>query len=216
MSWLKRLMGFEAPPHHRGTAPAWPFGLRSGAVFTPEATLEARLQGYSELLVPGAHAVWAVGEVNLGGSVRLLRCYLDDEDYWLQVVMNGPAAAAVGDIILFGYHSVVPIQDEAHLKQLVGTASKVGLPMYPHDGYLYDRQWGHEQGQTELIPLTEHVASPEARYHVRHLSMLYARDTGLPGRREFLLLSVEEDEQGQLSLSTSLGVTLHPTDFHVT
>jgi hypothetical protein len=46
--------------------------------------------------------------------------------------------------------------------------------------------------------------------------MLYARDTGLPARREFLLFSVEEDEHGALTFTTSLGVTLLPTDFHVT
>ncbi len=45
--------------------------------------------------------------------------------------------------------------------------------------------------------------------------MLYARETGLTDRREFLLLSVEEDEDGNVSLTTSVGVTLQSTDFNV-
>lgn len=196
--------------------PGMPFGLLPGRTFTPASTLATLLDGYSELVVPGPEAVWAIGEADLGDSVRLLRFYLDNEDYWLQVVMNGRSSTSTGDIILFGYHSVVPLHDEAQIKRLVGPASRVGLPMYEHEGYLYSRQWGREHGQTELIPFSEQVRSPEARYCIRHLAMLYARDTGLIGRREFLLLSVEEDDDGQACLSTSLGVTLQPTDFHVT
>lgn len=194
-------------------SPRAPFGLQGGRTFTPAGYLASTLEGYSQLVVPGAETVWAVGEVDLGDAVRLLRFYLDDEDYWLQVVMNG---SATGDTILFGYHSVVPLQGLAQVQQLVGPGSKVGLPMYEHDGYLYSRQWGSGQGQAQLVPFSEQVGSPEASYRIRHLAMLYARDTGLPGRREFLLLSVEEDAQGHTSLSTSLGVTLHPTDFDVT
>lgn len=190
-----------------------PFGLLSGRRFTPAASLEPLLEGHSQLLVPGPETVWAIGEVDLGASMHLLRFYLDDEDYWLQVLMNG---SEVGDTVLFGYHSAVPIRDASHLQRLVGSQSKVGLPIYEHDGYLYSRQWGHEAGQAKLVPLHERVTSPDARYGIQHLSMLYARDTGLPERREFLLLSAEEDEQGNATFTTSLGVTLHPTDFHVT
>jgi len=190
-----------------------PFGLCSGSTFTPAQALKPLLEGCSTLQVPGAETVWAIGEVDLGQAVCLLRFYLDNEDYWLQVLMKGTEP---GDIVLFGYHSAVPVEDEAHLQRLVGSAARVGMPILEHDGYLYSRQWGGEQGQAEWVPLHEAVASPETRYGIQHLSMLYARDTGLPDRREFLLLSVEEDEQGALTFTTSLGVTLFPTDFHVT
>jgi len=63
--------------------------------------------------------------------------------------------------------------------------------------------------------MSEVVTSPEESYRIQHLSMLYARDTGLVDRREFLLLSVEEDEEGNISLTTSIGVTLQSTDFTV-
>lgn len=190
-----------------------PFGLRSGCTFTPAQALKPLLESCSALQVPGPESVWAIAEVDLGEAVRLLRFYLDNEDYWLQVLMNG---SEPGDIVLFGYHSAVPVKGEAHLQGLIGSASRVGMPIFEHDGYLYSRQWGREQGLTPWVALHEAVVSPEACYGIQHRSMLYARDTGLPDRREFLLLSVEEDDQGALTYTTSLGVTLFPTDFHVT
>jgi hypothetical protein len=44
--------------------------------------------------------------------------------------------------------------------------------------------------------------------------MLYVREIGLTDRREFLLFSVEEDAEGTISLSTSLGVSLYTTDLN--
>jgi hypothetical protein len=221
MSWIKRALGL-APPNQtegstslKGSALLNPFGLGSGRMLDLDDSLKLMLDGHSELVVPNEEVVWAVGQVDLGQSIRLVRFYFEDEDYWLQVMMNGPAAEDVQDIILFGYSSVVTINSQAELKRLVGPASKIGLPVFEHDGYEYGRQWGSEQGQTELTPMTERVTSPDGAYRIEHLSMLYARDTGLVDRREFLLLSVEEDEEGVVSLTTSVGVTLQSTDFTV-
>ena len=66
--------------------------------------------------------------------------------------------------------------------------------------------------QTELVPMTEHVVNPDESYTIKHHAMLYARDTGLTDRRELLLFSVEQDEEGTVSLSTSLGISLYTTD----
>ena len=221
MSWIKRALGLESPiPPVGSNAPANanlanPFGLAPGRMLDLDDSLKLMLDGHSELVVPDEEVVWSVGQVDLGQSVRLVRFYFENEDYWLQVMMNGPAAEDVQDIILFGYSSVVTINSEAELKRLVGPASKVGLPVYEHDGWEYGRQWGTEQGQTELTPMDEQVVSPDGAYRIKHLSMLYARDTGLVDRREFLLLSVEEDEEGVVSFTTSVGVTLQSTDFTV-
>jgi hypothetical protein len=86
------------------------------------------------------------------------------------------------------------------------------LPGYNHDGVEYSREWGTEQGQTELVPMTEQVVNPDESYTIEHHSMLYARETGLTDRRELLLFSVEQDEEGTVSLSTSLGISLYTTD----
>jgi hypothetical protein len=221
MSWIKRALGLAPPKAPAGAMPTagpallTPFGLGSGRMLNLDNSLKLMLDGHSELIVPDEEVVWSVGQVDLGQSMRLVRFYFEDEDYWMQVMMNGPAAEDVQDIILFGYSSVVTINSETELKRLVGPDSKIGLPVYEHDGWEYERQWGTEQGQTELTPMTEEVSNPEGAYRVEHLSMLYARDTGLIDRREFLLLSVEEDEEGVVSLSISLGVTLQSTDFTV-
>lgn len=217
MGWLKRFMGFEAPKPAAGRQAQGnlPFGLGSGRMLKLDPSLKLLLDGHSELEVPEQEVVWAVGEVDLGQSVRLARFYMEDEDYWLQVVMNGTSAEDVRDIILFGYYSVLPINSDAELKRLVGPESTIGQPYYEHEGYEFVRQWGSEEGQTELTPISERVTSPETSYRIQHLSMLYARETGLTDRREFLLLSVEEDEQGNVSLTTSVGVTLQSTDFNV-
>ena len=225
MSWIKRVLGMEAPKPSPGSSPgmspdgatlaANPFGLASGRMLDLDDSLKLMLDGHSELVVPDEEVVWSVGQVDLGQSMRMVRFYFEDEDYWLQVVMNGPTAEDVLDVILFGYNSVVTISSEAELKRLVGPDSKIGLPIYAHEGYEYERQWGTEEGQTEFTPMSEVVTSPEESYRIQHLSMLYARDTGLVDRREFLLLSVEEDEAGNISLTTSIGVTLQSTDFTV-
>ena len=221
MSWIKRALGLAPPNPPVGAKPPGgaslsnPFGLASGRMLDLDDSLKLLLDGQSELVVPNEEVVWAVGQVDLGQSIRLVRFYFEDEDYWMQVMMNGPAGEDIQDIILFGYSNVVTINSEAELKRLVGPESKIGLPVYNHDGWDYERQWGTEPGQTELTPMTEQVTSPEQSYRIEHLSMLYARDTGLVDRREFLLLSVEEDEDGVVSLSTSVGVTLQSNDFTV-
>ncbi|MDB6052188.1 MAG: Protein of uncharacterized function [Pseudomonas sp.] len=221
MSWIKRALGLAPPKPAPGSTAInaaglpGPFGLATGRMMDLDDSLTLLLEGHSELIVPNEEVVWSVGRIDLGQSMRLVRFYFEDEDYWMQATMNGPAAEDVQDIILFGYSSVVTINSEAELKRLVGPDSKIGLPVFEHDGWEYERQWGTEQGQTELTPMTEQIANPDGAYRIEHLSMLYARDTGLIDRREFLLLSVEEDEQGVVSLSTSLGVTLQSTDFTV-
>ena len=220
MSWIKRALGMEAPlPKERaGSAPitnASPLGLTRERMICLDKSLKLLLDGHSHVTLPGDEKVWAVGNIDLGQSMRLLRFYLDDEDYFLQIVMNGPSNDDIQDIILFGYHSVTTINSEAELLSLSGPGAKLGMPLYELDGEEYERQWGTEDGQTELTPLLEYVKSPEQSYRIRHNCMLYAREIGLVNRREFLLLSVEEDDEGVISLSTAVGVTLQPTDLQV-
>lgn len=219
MSWFKRAMGLEAPkPSGRvaGTAvTASPLGLASGRMLCLDPSLKTLLDGHSHVVIPGDEKVWAVGRIDLGQSMVIQRFYLDDDDYFLQVVSDGPAAEDIQDIILFGYYSAAPITSKEELLRLTGPQSQIGLPTYEHEGEEYVRQWGTEDGQTELTPLDEDVLSPDSGYRVKHLSMLYARETGLIGRREFLLLSVEEDEEGAITLTTAVGVTLQSTDITV-
>lgn len=219
MSWFKRVMGLEAPKpsgKQAGSASASsPLGLRSGNMLCLDASLKLLLDGHSQVDLPGDEKVWAVGEIDLGQAMTLRRFYLDDEDYFLQVLSNGPLAEDIQDIILFGYYSATPITSRDELLRLTGPSSEIGLPTYEHEGEVFERQWGTENGQTELTPMDERVVSPDSTYVVKHLSMLYARETGLINRREFLLFSLEEDEEGNISLTTAVGVTLQSTDITV-
>ena len=222
MGWFKRLMGIEAP--NSGKDSKWvanpiptaigPLGLASGKELRFDSTLKLLLDGNTSVVIPDAQQIWSTGIVDLGQSNWLTRCYMNDEDYWLQVHTSGDVAGQVESVILFNYLSYVTLNSEAELRRLAGPESLIGLPTYHHDGVEYSREWGTEEGQTELVALSERVSNPDESYSVEHRSMLYARETGLTDRREFLLFSVEEDAEGTISLSTSLGISLYTTDLN--
>ncbi|MBT2338706.1 MULTISPECIES: DUF2491 family protein [Pseudomonas] len=219
MGWFKQLMGLEAPnanKHSTGDVPPLdgPLGLASGKGLMFDTTLKLLLDGNSAVVIPGPQEIWSMGVVDLGQSNWLSRFYMNDEDYWLQVHTSGAVDGQVESVILFNYLSYVTVNSEAELRRLAGPESLIGLPTYTHDGVDYTREWGTESGQTELVALSERVSNPDESYSVEHRSMLYARDTGLTDRREFLLFSVEEDAEATISLSTSLGITLYTTDLN--
>jgi hypothetical protein len=164
--------------------------------------------------IPGTQQIWSNGTVDLGQSTWLSRYYMNDEEYWLQVHTTGEIAGQVESVILFNYLSYITISSEAELRRLAGPQSLIGLPTYIHNGVEYTREWGTENGQTELVALSEQLKNPDESYSIEHRSMLYARETGLTDRREFLLFSVEEDAEGTISLSTSLGISLYTTDLN--
>ena len=213
MGWFKQLMGLEAPNSNKHSTASnslpisGPLGLASGKGVMFDATLKLLLDGNSTVVIPGSQQIWSMGVVDLGQSSWLSRYYMNDEDYWLQVHTSGDVAGQVESVILFNYLSYVTLNSEAELRRLAGPESLIGLPTYTHNGVEYTREWGTEAGQTELVALSERVSNPDESYSVEHRSMLYARDTGLTDRREFLLFSVEEDAEGTVSLSTSLGIS---------
>ncbi|WP_462378813.1 DUF2491 family protein [Pseudomonas sp. Marseille-QA0892] len=219
MSKLKRWLGLEAPLPPRSTAPTAlpdePLGLASGRMVCLDASLSTLLEGHSHVVLPGDEAIWAVGTIELSPSATIKRYYFDNEDYFLQVLMNGPRDSDIEAITLFGYYQSTPINSKDELLRLAGPNSRIGMQVYNLEGEEYGRQWGTEDGQTELVPLYESVVSPEAQYAVQHQSMLYAREIGLLNRRELLLFSVEEDEEGSIALTTAVGVTLQITDFQI-
>ncbi|MEA9989329.1 DUF2491 family protein [Pseudomonas sp. RTS1] len=220
MGWLKQLMGLEAPKattdSSRTASPSLPatgpLGLAPGKGVMFDTTLKLLLDEKTNVVIPGSQEIWSNGTIDLGQSTWLSRYYMNDEDYWLQVHTTGQIAGQVESVILFNYLSYVTISSEAELSRLAGPQSLIGLPTYTHDGVEFFREWGSEDGQTELVAMSEQVISPEATYSIEYRSMLYARDTGLTDRREFLLFSVEEDAEGTISLSTSLGISLYTTD----
>ncbi|WP_347902275.1 DUF2491 family protein [Pseudomonas purpurea] len=214
MGWFKQLMGLEAPTPKDVAPTTGPLGLGQGKAVIFDTTLKLLLDEKTSVVIPGTQQIWSVGTVDLGQSTWLSRYYMDDEDYWLQVHTTGAIDGQVESVILFNYQSYVTLTSEAELRRLAGPDSNIGLATYTHNGVEYSREWGTETGQTELVGLREQVRNPDQSYVVEHRSMLYARETGLTDRREFLLFSVEEDADGSISLSTSLGISLYTTDLN--
>jgi len=210
MGWLKNLLGTGSAPVPAREAASGPLGLAQGKGIRFDSTLGLLLDGSTSVRVPDAQAIWSAGWIDLGQSNKLYRYYLDNEDFWLQVHVTGDDQ--IESVTLFNYVSYVTVNSDAELQRLAGPNSLIGLPAYTHDGVSFTREWGTERGQTELVPLTEQVVNPDESYTIEHHSMLYARETGLTDRRELLLFSVEQDEEGTVSLSTSLGISLYTTD----
>ena len=223
MGWFKQLMGLEAPKVKteaqwtaNETLPvAGPLGLAMGKGVMFDSTLRLLLDEKTTVVIPDAQQIWSTGTIDLGQSTWLSRYYMNDEDYWLQVHTTGDISGQVESVILFNYLNYVTLGSEAELRRLAGPQSLIGLPTYTHNGVEYTREWGTENGQTELVALSEQLRNPDESYSIEHRSMLYARETGLTERREFLLFSVEEDAEGTVSLSTSLGMSLYTTDLSI-
>ena len=212
MGWFKDLLGTSnwqtAAP--TPTVAGGPLGMAQGKGVRFDSTLSLLLDGSTSVRVPFDQAVWSAGWVDLGQSNKLHRYYMSDEDFWVQIHVTGDDQ--IESVTLFNYLTYVTVNSDTELQRLAGPNSLIGLPTYTHEGVEYTREWGTEQGQTELVPMTEHVVNVDESYTINHHSMLYARETGLTDRRELLLFSVEQDEEGTVSLSTSLGISLYTTD----
>ena len=212
MGWFKDLLGTSnwqtAAP--TPTVASGPLGMAQGKGVRFDSALSLLLDGSTTVRVPFDQAVWSAGWVDLGQSNKLHRYYMNDEDFWVQIHVTGDDQ--IESVTLFNYLTYVTVNSDAELQRLAGPNSLIGLPTYTHEGVEYTREWGTEQGQTELVPMTEHVVNVDESYTINHHSMLYARETGLTDRRELLLFSVEQDEEGTVSLSTSLGISLYTTD----
>jgi hypothetical protein len=218
MTWLKRMLGLAAPaPGSSEEARERPLGLDNNKSVTVDPSLKLVLDGkVHQPVIEGQHAVWSSGVINLGESNFLQRFYFEDNENWIQVHTTGSLDGQVESLVLFYYANAVTVNTEAELARLAGPESEIGKPTFLFEGKEYERVWGTEEGQTALVQYEERVTSPNDRYTVKHHAMLYARDTALPNRREFLLFSAEESEEGAVTLTTSTGVSLYTTDINVT
>lgn len=168
MGWFKQLMGLEAP--NANTDSKWtasetlpaagPLGLGLGKGVMFDTSLKLLLDGNTTVTIPGSQQIWSNGSIDLGQSTWLSRYYMNDEEYWLQVHTTGDIAGQVESVILFNYLSYITISSEAELRRLAGPQSLIGLPTYTHNGVEYTREWGTENGQTELVALSEQLKNP--------------------------------------------------------
>ncbi|MGI0649549.1 DUF2491 family protein [Pseudomonas aeruginosa] len=217
MSWLRRVMGFEAPP--KAATPdleTRALGLANGKRVSIDPDLDKTVSPHlCQPAFSGVQCVWSSGEIELGHGHFLHRFYLDDDETWIQVHTSGGLDGSVEEVTLFSYVSADVVNSQSELARLAGPDSPIGLPQYSYCDRQFERVWGTEEGQTELVAYQEKVTSPDQRYGIKHHAMLYARDTELHSRREFLLFSAEEDEEGTVTLTTSVGVSLFQSDLTV-
>ncbi|HGM8087268.1 TPA: DUF2491 family protein [Pseudomonas aeruginosa] len=217
MSWLKRTLGLEAPVANTLAPRERPLGLDNGKIVDIDPSLKLVLEGkVIQPLISGPNSLWSSGTITLGESHFLQRFYFDDNENWIQVHTTGSLDGQIESVILFNYSEAITVNSEGELARLAGPESDIGLPTYEFGGHTFAREWGSEEGQTALVPYLEAVITPNERYTVSHHAMLYARDTALPNRREFLLFSAEEDDEGAVTLTTSTGISLYTTDIKVT
>lgn len=219
MSWLQKILGGAPSNPKTELAPRErPLGLDNGKNLVVDPSIARVL---ADLLAhqpfTGEQRIWSSGVINLGHDNYLQRFYLEDDENWIQVHTTGSVDGQVEAVILFSYSDATVVNTESELARLAGPGSRIGLPKYEFGNHQFERQWGSEEGQAHLVEYTEKVTTPTENYEVKHHAMLYARDTALANRREFLLFSAEEDgTEGAVTLTTSIGVSLYTTDLTVT
>jgi hypothetical protein len=209
----------EPRPRHPGLAS--PLQLRLGAAVRLDSVLSKVLgDGRYFLELPEAGQFLSVesqGLVDLGEGVKLHRFYLDD-DWWLQVKVSGTVStesdAGIDEIHLFGFGDVLTPSSQGEFEEMAG---RIGLPSYSYADKVYDRLWGQGSGNATSADFQERVyPAQEASYGVRHQDMLYSRTIAGSERPEFLLVSVETDDQGEVSVVHSVGIAMNAADFEIT
>lgn len=198
-----------------------PLGIRRGSIVGMDDSFRLMAEGSTQVRgLSRNNTVFSKGEIDLGEGYKLHRFYFDDEDLMLQIRTSSYEDNFVEEIILFNYLSLINISTQRELERLAGRDSAIGLPTYKLEGVTYNRTWGSEEGQTELVLLHEKVTNADETYNVKHMCMLYGRDTDLAGRTESLLLSVEESggtngDDVTWQISTTVGLTLFANDLNV-
>ncbi|MEG0867344.1 MAG: DUF2491 family protein [Hafnia sp.] len=205
------------------TSTGYPMEIDINRVVTIDQLTLDILKGKTNFLIPGLNEqqVSAIGTIELGQGISLYRIYLDDGDTWIQFACSGGVTKdSIDDVGVFSYNKAETPTSEYELARLAGPNSALGLPKYSFEGAEYQREWGSEEGQTELSAYTELVRNESGeQYYVEHRAMLYSRPIENTQRNELLLISVEEceseNDQKDITVTMSVGVTLQTSDLSI-
>jgi hypothetical protein len=219
-TWIKSILGssIEAPKAKESKFVKGPLGIAIERMIKIDDILLNSLESKIKMPIPSSleQAVYAAGVIELGHGMQLHRYYFDDSETWLQVTTSGTGQNSVENITLFVYVSGETPTSEDELKRLAGPQSLVGLKTYDYEGMTYDREWGSEPGQTNLVSFDERVENAAgASYPVKLSSMLYKRDIPGTERSEMILISVEEGEENDITVSTAVGISLLESDITI-
>ncbi|MBI6727370.1 DUF2491 family protein [Pseudomonas viridiflava] len=162
--------------------------------------------------------ICAYGKIDLGDSNYLHRYYLFDGDSWIQIVSNGEGAhETIENISFFSYESAPITNNPSEVERLIGRSSDIGLPEIKRHNKTFLREWGTEEGQTDLVAYSEFVVTDTGeQYTIDHKAMLYYREIEDSVRSELLIFSLEESPgEADATISTSYGVNLIQSDISV-
>lgn len=197
-----------------------PLQLRIGAAVVLDSILvkvSADTGLILELPDPGSiMMVEAQGEVDLGQSARLHRFYMS-EYYWVQVKRSGQlqadSTAGIDEIHFFAFSDEITPSSQEEFEAF---ARGFGLPTYEFAEVEWERVWGIGGGATPTADFSERVyPTDDASYEVKHQDQLYRRELE-NGKEELLLVSVETDEKGEVTIVHSVGISLDASDLQVT
>ncbi|MFJ7311453.1 DUF2491 family protein [Pseudomonas sp. NPDC098747] len=212
MVWLKQFLKSDLFSRKHALSPPalQQLSARQGIAFKPafRPLLETTAASTPENL-----KITGVGTTELPNVNALTRYYMNTENLWIQVQTANSPCDPSGTMILFNRINRVALDNEADLRRISGPDSPIGKPTYSFNDKTYNRIWEGESGQKTLIPFKEHIELIEDEFDVYHRAMLYSHTTTSAQRNEFLLFSIEDNTDGSISLSTSLGVSLYVSDF---
>ena len=198
-----------------------PLGLRPGAAI--ELDTDAAAPSPDDLwftLPEGPLPLSAEGLIDFGDGTAAFRYYTEEHEL-LQIICGADGSdGSIQEVKFFvPLGSIYPEDDEWSLWE--GDDSPVGQPTYTlTDGPEYAREWFKEEpGWVSPITFNEQVVDIEGgRDHIQQHVMLFARALppveGLPERREYLLISLEEHADGR-SIEAMVGIDLEPAMFRI-
>lgn len=195
-----------------------PLNLRLGAAIQFDSILTKVLGASGNYLLEfpesgSIHMVVAQGEVDLGQGAKLSRFYLKD-DYWIQVKRSGSdVEAGVDEIHLFGFGDVFHPSSQEEFEEF---SKGFGLTTYSYAEKTFQRVWGGQSHQLAAAEYSERVyPADDASYGTAHQDILYSRAVD-GGREELLLVSIETDDDGDVNVVHSVGISVSTSDFQVT
>jgi len=194
--------------------PDLPMGFRlGGAVRIDNVMFRANANAFAFDIPADDQLVEALGQVDLGGGSHLRRLYLTD-DAWIQLSMTGDD---VDDMKLFVFAETRNPPTRMAFQRLAETGSEVGQSSIDYRGHRYQRVWSQETtGWVPPIVYDEnvkHMPGGEKDFDLTHYSMLYQREIpSLPGRYEYLFLTLEDYSAEEFLYVVSLGFDITSAD----
>ncbi|KOY63858.1 hypothetical protein AM629_01425 [Photorhabdus heterorhabditis] len=189
-------------------------GLRIGGAFEIDPLILKLIE--SDLTIENAAStqlICAVGVIDLGDNMRLVRYYTDDEGY-LQVLQEGENDDGVKEVSLWYFYETKPIDSQTQWDALIENGIITPNGQYDLDGTQFSQLWSN----------TKPVAMTEKTYHKNsnmtetdQFVMVYTRQVSDNKTEELLIAGEEKIVSNNLDrlMVQSTGIQLNQTGFRV-